>query len=81
MCRICPDIHGVGTEQEIIDVLIGYDFRLAKRFLVATRDHYVGNDDEERRKARRLALAEIQRKLGRKQLAMRLQQPRQRDPH
>ena len=71
--EICPDVRGVGTEKAIIDLLLGYDIQLAKRFIVATRDHDILNDEQEKRDVRRMALAKIHSQLGRDDLAKRLQ--------
>ena len=75
VCRICPDIHAIGTESELLQLLVAADTQLAKRYITITRDHGVRSDAQETRKPRREVLATIHRKLGRYKLAEALTHP------
>ncbi len=72
-CEACPHLHGIGTEREVLDLLINFNPGIARRYLVLTRRPDVRHDDQEQRRFRRHALARIHRLLGRSQLARRVE--------
>jgi hypothetical protein len=71
-CGSCCAFHGIGTYQEVIDLLIDYNPTLALRTIRATRPNDVRRDMDEKNRQRRSALAKIHRRLGRDQLSVQL---------
>jgi hypothetical protein len=68
-CEFCCVFHGVGSYQEVFDLLIDYNPTLALRTIRVTRPRDVHRDTDERHRERRHLLAKIHRLLGRDNLA------------
>jgi hypothetical protein len=68
-CAACRAFHGIGSYEEVFDVLIDHNPTLALRTLRITRSRDVQRDSEESQPHRRQALAKIHKLLGRDRLA------------
>jgi hypothetical protein len=71
-CQSCCAFHGIGSYEEVFDLLIDHNPTLALRTIRGTRPRDVRRDADEKHGERRHALAKIHRLLGRDHLATQL---------
>jgi hypothetical protein len=71
-CSSCCAFHGIGSYEEVFDLLIAHNPTLALRTIRSTRPRDVRRDTEESHRQRRRALAKIHKLLGRERLAAEL---------